>query len=65
VKIPEPYRSLARKARDEGWTIAATRRGHLAWRSPSGALIVTPGTPSESRGYRNTVAAFKRAGLAA
>jgi hypothetical protein len=65
VKIPEPYRSLARKARDEGWTIAATRRGHLAWRSPSGALIITASTPSDGRAYRNTCADLKRAGLAA
>jgi hypothetical protein len=65
VKIPEPYRALARKARGEGWAITRTGGGHLAWRSPSGAVVYTPGTPSESRGYLNTRAEFRRAGLAA
>ena len=65
MRIPEPYRTLARKARKQGWTITMTRGTHLAWTSPSGAVIYTPSSPSESRGYRNTRAEFRRAGLAA
>jgi hypothetical protein len=65
VRVPEPYRALARKARRKGWTITTTGGGHLAWTSPSGAVIYTPSSPSESRGYLNTRAQFRRAGLAA
>jgi len=65
VKIPESYRSVARKAKRQGWTITGTRGRHLAWTSPAGAVVYTPSSPSDSRGYRNTVALLRRAGLRA
>lgn len=46
VKIPEAYRVFARAAHNQGWKITHTRNGHLAWTSPAGKTIFTPGTPS-------------------
>jgi hypothetical protein len=64
LKLPECYRELARAARAAGWDITRRRSGHLAWRSPSGAVVFTPATPSDWRAARNSVADLRRAGLA-
>ena len=64
LKLPECYRQLARTARAAGWEITRRRGGHLAWRSPSGAVVFTPGSPSDWRGIRNDIAELRRAGLA-
>jgi len=63
-KLPECYRELARAARAAGWTITRRRGGHLAWRSPSGAVVFTPASPSDRRSVRNNAAELRRAGLA-
>jgi hypothetical protein len=63
-KMPEAYRHLARAAVRAGWRIERTAR-HLAWISPAGLRIITPATPGDSRGYRNSLAALRRAGLPA
>lgn len=64
LKLPEPYRKLARAARSAGWSISYTDGGHLAWKPPSGRVIYTPSSPSGSRGIRDDIARLRRAGLA-
>jgi hypothetical protein len=63
VKIPEPYRKLARLARAANWEISWTRNNHLAWRAPDGPVVYSPGTPSDWRYARNLAADLRRAGL--
>ena len=63
LRIPGALRSLARTARDHGWTISLRGSGHLAWRSPDGEVIITPSTPSDHRSAKNSRARLRRAGL--
>lgn len=63
-KLPEPYRKLARAARKAGWQITRRPGGPLAWTSPSGKVVFTPGSPSDRRGIRHDTARLRRAGLA-
>ena len=65
MKLPEPYRKLARAARDAGWTVTLTPGGHLCWRPPEGPAVITASTPSDRRGVRNGRARLRAAGLAA
>lgn len=60
MRIPEAYRSLARKAR---WHVAPFRGGHLRWSSPDGTVVVTAATPSDWRASRNARARLRKAGL--
>jgi hypothetical protein len=63
LRIPEALRSIARTARDRGWAISHRQSGHLAWRSPDDAVVITPSTPGDHRSTRNARARLKRAGL--
>ncbi len=63
LRVPESLRALARAARAKGWTIALRGSGHLEWRSPDGAVIITPSTPGDRRSSKNTRARLLRAGL--
>lgn len=58
-----PYRTLARAAQSQGWTVRRTRGGHWLWTSPTGTRVVSAGTPGDRRGVLNLRAALKRAGL--
>lgn len=51
-------------AQAQGWTITTTGSGHYRWRSPTGDVTTTPGTPGDrKRGMLNTRAALRRMGL--
>lgn len=64
MKIPEVYRSLYELAIAAGWTVTRTGTNHLRWRSPSGRLAFTAGTPDKDpREYKNARAKLRRAGL--
>ena len=63
LRLPEAYRKLGKAAIMAGWKITVTGGGHLAWRSPSGAVIHTSASPSDHRAVRNNLALFRRAGL--
>ena len=65
MKLPEPYRKLARAAREAGWTVTLTPGGHLSWQPPEGPAVITASTPSDWRGVRNGKARLRAAGLAA
>jgi len=63
-RIPEPLRKLARTAKEAGWTITRTGNGHLRWRHPDGATVITSSTPNGGKhATRNARGALKRAGL--
>lgn len=64
LRIPEALRSIADLAAELGWTVTRRRgSGHLAWRSPDGAVVFTPSTPSDYRSSKNSRAQLRRAGL--
>lgn len=58
------YQVWARLAERQGWTVDATRSGHLRWRSPSGGIVITAGTPGGGRAVNNARAQLRRLGLA-
>jgi predicted RNA binding protein YcfA (HicA-like mRNA interferase family) len=57
---------LVAAARQQGWRVERTRKGH--WRfvppEPTGAVVLAGGTPSDRRAARNLLAGLRRAGLA-
>ena len=54
---------IRKAARDQGWEVAPTRKGHWAFTSPDGQTYIASGTPGDVRSLRNTVAALVRMGL--
>jgi dienelactone hydrolase len=52
MKIPRDMRALARQACGQGWVIGWCAGGHLAWRSPAGALVVSSASPRDQRAVR-------------
>lgn len=54
--------TLARYAQSQGWHIEYTSR-HLKFVSPEGKFVIIPATPSEWRGYQNSLAQLRQAGL--
>lgn len=63
LRIPEPYRDLARAARKAGWAIEVSGKGHLRWTAPDGTVVITAATPSPG-GARDDRVKLRRAGLA-
>jgi hypothetical protein len=64
LKIPQHLRTLARKARAEGWTITVTGGGHLKWSSPHGPSVITGSSPHRKGfGPRMERRDLERAGL--
>lgn len=63
MKIPKEYRSLAKVARAQGWTIGPTNGGHLVWEAPGGGKVFTPSTPSDFRSLPNVIRKLKHKGL--
>jgi hypothetical protein len=62
-QIPDGLRPAHRLALDAGWTVECASGGHVHWRSPSGALVVTAKTSRSRRAVKNAVADLRRAGL--
>lgn len=62
LRIPEPYRALAKLARRAGWRICPAGNGHLKWVPPKGMPVFTAATPGTS-GAREDRAKLRRAGL--
>jgi hypothetical protein len=58
------FQVWARIAERHGWTVTASKStGHLRWRSPSGGLVTTSGTPGGGRAVANARAQLRRLGL--
>jgi hypothetical protein len=55
-------RALLTLADQLGARVGRTRKGHLRLRLPSGAIVVTGGTVSDHRGWRNAMATLRRFG---
>ena len=62
LRIPEPYRKMARTARRRRWKLSAAGNGHLKWQPPDGRPVFTAGTPSPG-GARDDLAKLRKAGL--
>lgn len=54
---------LTELAEDQGWTVSHTRKGHVKYVSPEGAVVIAPSTPGGPRAKLNTVALLRRTGL--
>lgn len=63
MRIHESFRSLARTAREQGWKITQTKRGHLKWTAPGGGAVITASTPSSARSVWHSRAELRRSGL--
>ena len=52
-------------AREQGWTVEPTRKGHWWFRPPNPAAgqVLVAGTPSDHRAWKNVVAELRRKGL--
>jgi hypothetical protein len=63
-RVPASLCTAARKARKSGWVLTRTGSGHIRWRGPDGAIVITSSTPGGgNRSIRNSRAQLKRAGL--
>lgn len=56
------FRDLMRAAEKAGWKIEQGRAGHLKWKSPTGQMVVSSATPSDSRAIKNHLALMRRYG---
>jgi hypothetical protein len=56
-------RRLAHEATRQGWRIGWTGSGHLVWRSPRGAVVISSGSPSDWRARRALRADLRQHGL--
>lgn len=63
MRIPKEMRPVAKKARDQGWTISTTKGGHIVWQSPTGKKVFSPSSPSEYRGHKNVIRKLRHEGL--
>ena len=55
---------IEQAARDQGWRVERTRRGHPLFYSPDGTTcVVGSGTPGDQRAILNLLSRLKRAGL--
>lgn len=61
--MAQPLKQLRREAEGQGWSITLAKGGHLKWKSPSGALVVTSSSPSDQRAIRNIVRDLQRCGF--
>jgi hypothetical protein len=63
MKIPEAQRPLAKLAMQQGWCLSWLGSCHVAWRSPTGALVVGSASPSDRRAVHRLRADLRRHGL--
>lgn len=63
MSLKKEMKQIVKVAKGQGWEITHTRNGHLRFRSPGGALIFAPSTPSDYRGIKNKIADLRRVGL--
>jgi hypothetical protein len=63
LRIPEPYRALAKLARGAGWVITRTGSGHLRWQPPAGGFVITSYTPDGKTTVIKDRARLRKAGL--
>jgi hypothetical protein len=52
---------MVQTAEELGYTVSLTKKGHFRFSKPGSATVYGPGTPSDFRSVKNTVAQLKRA----
>jgi hypothetical protein len=62
-RIPRELRPLAKVAQHYGWVISVTGAHHLKWSSPTGAFVISAGTPSDQRAVQRHKILLRHAGL--
>jgi len=60
--MDKDLRKLAKRARDQGWTVELNRNKHVVFTSPAGHPIVTGSSASDHRSIRNLTAIMRRHG---
>lgn len=50
IRVPSHLRSLADRAKAEGWTLTQSGSGHIRWQPPKGRAYFTGATPNR-RGH--------------
>lgn len=56
-------KDLRRAAKEQGWEVKTTGGGHIKFLPPKGEMVIAPSTPSDRRGWLNTRAQLRKAGL--
>ena len=58
-------KSLEKAAKEQGWEIGHTKKGHPRWvpPDPSKPIVIGSGTPSDYRAIKNFLAQLKRSGF--
>lgn len=57
------FRKVTKAAKDQGWSIDATKSGHPRFTNPQGEWETFSGTPSDVRAIHNFVQALRRKGF--
>lgn len=63
VSGKKDYKNLRAELERQGFTVARTKNGHYTVTKDGVWIAGMPSTPSEARGFRNTLAALRRAGF--
>lgn len=63
MKPPKFLREIAKKAVEQGWSVAKTNNNHVKFRAPSGDTVYTSSTPGDRRAILNVTALLRRKGL--
>lgn len=58
-------RKIEKAAREQGWEVGRTKKGHLKFvpPDPSKNIVIGSGAPSDQRAIRNLLAELKRQGF--
>ena len=62
--LKKELKRLRRMAERAGWNVDRTKKNHLRWRSPTGEMVITSSTPSDSRAIHSIKRDLRRAGMA-
>lgn len=58
------FKKVRKEAVKQGWRVEMTKNGHWRLYAPGGENTVhAPGTPSDHRGLKNTIAQMRRYGF--
>jgi len=61
--MKKDMKRLIQAAEAAGWVVSRTKKNHLKFKAPSGAIVIASSTPSDHRSLKNTRAELHRHGL--